>query len=151
MPLGSSSDAPVISPGPSIARKPRRSFALAREASGAARARRQWCRFGRTPVSRGIALQEAAQQVEEPVEPVVMDPVAGALERHHFRILEMADAAVLLGIGGPAFLAVDEQRRAGDARPQILGLGLGHAVGPVGADVIVELPAIGAIFVLVDR
>src|SRR6516162_10857220 len=79
-----------------------------------------------------------------------MDPVAGVVDRNDLSVAEMADAAILLGVGGPALLAIDQEGRAGGARPQRLGLLLGHPVRPVGADVIVKFPAVGAILVLVD-
>src|SRR5262249_35649051 len=105
----------------------------------------------RAPPSASLSgSQKPAQQVEKPVEPVVVHPMPGDVERDDAGVAEMADAAVLLRVRGPALLAVDEEGRAGDARPQILGFGLGHAVGPVGADVIVEFPAVAAVLVLVD-
>src|SRR5579885_3399341 len=61
---------------------------------------------------------ELAHQVEEDVELVVVHPVSGALDRHHLGVAEMAHAAVLLGVGGPALAAVDQQGRTGDAPPQ---------------------------------
>src|SRR5215831_19467050 len=79
-----------------------------------------------------------------------MDPVAGVFDRNDRGIAEMADAAILLRIRGPALLAIDEEGRTGDAGPQRLRLLLRHAVRPVGPDVIVELPAVSAVLVLVD-
>ena len=62
----------------------------------------------------------------------------------------MPRAAVLAGLEAQLSRAVDEQRRAGDARPQRLDVGRGHVVGRPGAHVVVELPAVGAVLVLVD-
>ena len=80
----------------------------------------------------------------------MLDPVAGALELDDLGGLEMLDAAVLLRIGGPAFLAVDQQGRAGDPRPQLLDRLVAHVVRLVDAHIVVELPAVGAVLVLVD-
>src|SRR5579872_748133 len=119
MPEGSSSAAPVISPGPRKPRKPRpgTTSRSSRARCGSQTGRRQWRRRVSDGgiASRGIRSQKVAQQLEKAVEPVVMHPMTGALERHHLGALEMLDAAVLLRIGSPAFLAVDEQRRTGDA------------------------------------
>src|SRR5437764_15023686 len=120
MPLGSSSDAPVISPGPRICQMPRR---------GRLVRRRRWRLDAGT--SRGS--EKAAQQLEKYLEAIVMHPVPGTLDRYDPGILEMTQAAVTLGALGPAFLAVDEQGGAGNAAPQLLDLSLGHAVGRVGA------------------
>src|SRR6185312_9796691 len=79
-----------------------------------------------------------------------MDPMSCLLEALDARRPEMPDAPVLDRVGRPALLAVDEEGRAVDPRPELLDLALGHVVGRPGADVIVELPAIGAVLVLVD-
>ena len=78
--------------------------------------------------------------------------MAGAVDSHHPGVTEMRQAAVLLGIGapGPTLLAVDQQGRAADPAPQLLDLGPAHAIGRVGAHVIIEFPAVGAVLVLVD-
>lgn len=55
---------------------------------------------------------EAAREIEEGVQAVVVDPMAGAVHRNDLRGPEMPDAAVFLRIGGPAFLAVDQHRGA---------------------------------------
>ena len=78
----------------------------------------------------------------------MLHPVAGAFEAHDFRRVEMLQAAVLLRVGGPALGAVDQQRRTGDARPEFLDRPARHVVGRPGADVVVELPAVGAVLVL---
>src|SRR5690348_17274641 len=83
--------------------------------------------------------QEFAHRRGEIVEPVVMHPVPRALEAHDFGGLEVGDATILERVGRPALLAIDEERRAGDAGPELLHLGLRHVVGRPGADVIVEL------------
>ena len=79
-----------------------------------------------------------------------MHPVAGILELDHLGGLEELQAAILLRVRSPAFLAVDQQGRTGDARPQRLDVGIGHVVGRVQPDIVVKLPAIGAVLVLVD-
>src|ERR1700730_14438321 len=76
--------------------------------------------------------------------------MAGALEADHARVLEMPRAAVLLRVRGPALLAVHQERRAGDAAPQLLDLLHLHVAGRPDAHVIVELPAEGAVLVLID-
>ena len=54
------------------------------------------------------------------------------------------------GFARPALLAVEQERRAGDPRPQELDVAAAHVVGRPRAHVVVELPAIGAVLVLVD-
>src|SRR5438132_4208052 len=94
--------------------------------------------------------EETPDEIEKGIEPVVVDPMPGAVERDHTGMPEVAQATVGLRVCGPALLAVDEQGGTGDARPQLLDLGLRHAVGRIGARVIVEFPAVTAIFILVD-
>src|SRR5678815_5272480 len=100
MPLGSSSDAPVISPGPRSRRSPRQ-----------VPCDLWWCRL----LKSTCGSENAAQQVEKHLELVVMHPVPGAFDRHCPGVLEVPDAPVLLGVRRPAFLAVDQQGGAGDA------------------------------------
>ena len=78
--------------------------------------------------------------------------MTGAIDRGDLGIAEMREPSVLFGVRlpGPAFLAVDHQRRAADAAPQFLDLVLCHPIGRIGAHIIVELPAIGAVLVLID-
>ena len=78
-----------------------------------------------------------------------MHPVAGVVHADGAGVLEVVEAAVLLRVGGPRFGAVDEQRRAGDAPVEAVGLARRHAHRRPGAGVVVELPAVGAVFVLV--
>ncbi len=47
-------------------------------------------------------------------------PMAGALDVHEPRILEVLYAPVHDWIGSPAFSAADEQDRAGDLAPQFV-------------------------------
>src|SRR5216683_8295171 len=94
--------------------------------------------------------EETPDKVEKGVEPVVVDPMPGTVERDHTGMQEIAQATVGLGVCGPALLAVDEQGGTGDARPELLDLGLRHAVRRIGARVIVEFPAVSAVFILVD-
>src|SRR5215475_12864257 len=73
----------------------------------------------RTSTIRAFALgNEAPDRVDEGVEPVVVHPMAGAVELHDLGGLEVLQPPVPLGIGSPALLAVDQQGRAGDLRPQ---------------------------------
>ena len=79
-----------------------------------------------------------------------MHPVSGVVEGHHPCVAKVGDPAVVLRVRGPAFAAVEEQDRAGDAAPQFGDLGRRHLVGRLGAHVIAEFPAVAAILVLVD-
>src|SRR5215813_2572473 len=106
--------------------------------------------FGRRCYLVGSSSEEAPDEVEKGGELVVMDPVTGTVERDHTGMPEVAQTTVGLGVCGPAFLAVDEQGGTGDARPELLDLRLRHAVGRIGAGVIVEFPAVSAVFILVD-
>src|SRR4029079_19060969 len=76
---------------------------------------------------RAFALgSEAPYRVDKGVDPVVMHPMPGVLELDHLGSLEVRELAILLRIGGPALLAVDQQRRADDACPQALDGVIGH-------------------------
>src|SRR5258706_2454114 len=93
-------------------------------------------------------LEEGPHFGDEGVQAVVVHPMAGALERHRPGVLEEGQLTVLLGVGGPAFLAVHQQDGAGDIVPQ-----LPQFFGCVvhrreRAGVVVELPAVGAVLVL---
>src|ERR1700693_2118656 len=57
--------------------------------------------------------------------------------------------AVLGRVAGLALLPVQEKGRTVDPRPQVFDVVTGHIVGGPGADVVVELPAVGAVLVLV--
>ena len=94
--------------------------------------------------------EETSDQIEKGIELVVVNPMPRTFERDHTGMPEVVQATVGLRVRGPAFLAVDQQGGTGDARPELLDLGLRHAVGRIGARVIVEFPAVSAIFVLVD-
>src|SRR5262249_1442133 len=67
--------------------------------------------------SRLQASQKRLHRFDEKLRLVVMDPMPGVLHHDDTGVLEMMGAAVLLRICGPAFLAVDEQRRARDVGP----------------------------------
>src|SRR6185437_12752890 len=82
----------------------------------------------RRRLSCALLPEEIVDGVDEGVEPVVMHPMAGLLEGDDAGRLEMPGAAVLLRVRRPALLAVDEERRAGDARPQRLDIGHGHVI-----------------------
>src|ERR1700730_13583410 len=94
--------------------------------------------------------EKTPDKVEKGVELVVVNPMPGAVERDHTSMPEVAQATVGLRARGPTFLAVDQQGGTGDARPELIDLGLRHSVGRIGARVIVEFPAVGAILILVD-
>src|SRR5207248_11594656 len=99
MPLGSSSEAPVIRPGPSTVRTRRHGLRW-----------RTWrCRRRKWPLSNSMrGLQEVAQQLQENLQLVVMHPMTGAIDRGDLGITEMREPSVLFGVRlpGPAFLAV---------------------------------------------
>src|SRR5215203_3050608 len=100
MPLGSSSEAPVIRPGPRTRAKRRHQLTF----------------LSRLGPSNGTGRsEEVAQQIEEHVQPIVMHPMPGALDRHDPGVPEMPQAAVLLRVLRPAFFAVDQEGRAADA------------------------------------
>src|SRR5215469_8533372 len=104
----------------------------------------------RPPPGRREGSQKSPDEIEKGRQLVVVDPVAGTVERNHTGISEMAQTTVGLGVRRPALLAVNKQGGTGDARPELLDLGLRHAIGRIGARVIVEFPAVGAILVLID-
>src|SRR5690349_10018 len=90
-------------------------------ASGSASPRRSascCARRGRgTPSTDGGRSEERAEALQKGLQPVVVHPVAGALEGDDLGIAEMPGAPVLERIRRPALLAVDEEGRAGDPRP----------------------------------
>src|SRR6266436_6790873 len=94
--------------------------------------------------------EEPPDEVEKGIELVVVNPMPRTFERDHTGMPEVAQATVGLRVCGPAFLAVDEHGGTGNARPELLNLGLRHAVGGIGTRIIVEFPAVSAIFILVD-
>src|SRR4029077_8635931 len=93
--------------------------------------------------------KKASDFVDEGVELVVMHPMPGLLESDDAGGAEMLGAAVLERVRSPALLAIDEQRRAGDPAPELDDLRIRHVIGRPGPDVVVELPAIGAVLVLI--
>ncbi len=87
--------------------------------------------------------------LHEDVEAVVMRPVAGAVDIDQPRILEVCDAPVDLGIGGPGFGAAHQQHGRGDAAPDAMLVFGGQPARPAAQPHgIVELPRIGAVLVL---
>jgi hypothetical protein len=76
--------------------------------------------------------------------------VPGALELDDAGGLEMLHPAIAARVGSPALLSVDQQRRTADPRPQPFDVRLCDIVWRPRADVVIELPAIGAVLVLVD-
>src|SRR2546428_8826281 len=95
------------------------------------------------------AAEELAHDAQEVVQPVVVQPVAGALDADDARVAEVRGAAVGRPITRPALLAVEEQGRAPDPTPQGLDVASGHVVRRKRAHVVVELPGIRAVLVLV--
>ena len=45
--------------------------------------------------------KKAADKIEKGVEPVMVDPMAGVLERNDLGVAEMASPPVVRGVGGP--------------------------------------------------
>src|SRR5262245_12205300 len=66
--------------------------------------------------------QKRQHHFHEAVEPVVVHPVPGTLDRRDFGALEVLDAPVGDRVSGPAFIAADEQSRAGDLGPELVHL-----------------------------
>src|SRR4026207_761998 len=93
--------------------------------------------------------QEVADHAQELVEAVVVQPVPGALDADDGGVAERLGAAVRGRIAGAALGAVEQERGTGDARPQVLDVLPAHVVRRKDAHVVVELPAIGAVLVLV--
>src|SRR6266542_2432040 len=87
---------------------------------------------------------------EEVVEAVVVEPVPRPRDADDARVAEGLGAPILERVPGPALLAVQQQGGTVDPRPQELDVAARHVVGRPGAHVVVELPAIGAVLVLVD-
>jgi hypothetical protein len=71
----------------------------------------------RFALQRRCRLEKSADQIEKGVEPVMVDPVTGVLERNDLRVAEMASPPVVRRAGGPTLLAVDKEGRAIDALP----------------------------------
>src|SRR5262245_19768100 len=92
-------------------------------------------------VTRRSTLEKPPQHCDKLLKTIVVHPMAGASDGDHLRLPEMSHATVLCRIGGPALIAVDEQRRAGDASPELFHLGVGHVVGRPRSHIVVELPA----------
>src|SRR5690606_17750978 len=105
---------------------------------------------GRTCRSDSGLAEEVAHDRNEPVELVVVHPVSSALDVLDANVLEIAGATVGSRIAGPALGAAEEECRAGDRLPQLSNVFDVHPEGAVRADVVVELPAVGAVFVLID-
>src|SRR5437867_9598060 len=93
--------------------------------------------------------EEAPDDPEKLVQPVAMEPVPGALDAEHPRVAKVRRPPVLGGIARAALLAIQEQRWAGDPRPEQLDVAAPHIVGRPGPNVVVELPAVGPVLVLV--
>src|SRR4030095_15661254 len=79
-----------------------------------------------------------------------MQPVPRALDTNNASVAEMARAPVLGRIPRATLLAVEQERRALDPRPEQLDVTAAHVVGRPRPHVVVELPAVGAVLVLVD-
>src|SRR5439155_11205458 len=94
--------------------------------------------------------EELPYDREEVIEAVVVQPVPRPLDADDARVAEGLGAPILERVPGPALLAVQQQGGTVDPRPQELDVPARHVVGRPGAHVVVELPAIGAVLVLVD-
>src|SRR3989442_5426562 len=79
-----------------------------------------------------------------------MEPVAGAVDADHLRMAKMPGPAIFGRIARPALLAVHQERRAIDPRPEKLDVTTPHVVGRPGTHLVVELPAVRPVLVLVD-
>src|SRR5713226_9321574 len=104
-------------------------------------------RGGTSPSGAG---EELADDREEDVEAVVVQPVARPLDADDLRVAEGLGAAVLGRVPRAALRAVEQERRTADARPQELDVPAAHVVRRPRAHVVVELPAVGPVLVLVD-
>src|SRR6202158_2622419 len=80
----------------------------------------------------------------------MMQPMPRLVDADDGSVLKRRRAAVLGRVAGLAFLAVQEKGRAVDSRPQASNVVTRHIVRRPGAHVVVELPAVGAVLVLVD-
>src|SRR2546422_8456675 len=79
-----------------------------------------------------------------------MEPVAGAVDADYLRMAKMPGPAIFGRIARPALLAVHQERRAIDPRPEKQDVTTPHVVGRPGTHVVVELPAVRPVLVLVD-
>src|SRR6267378_4790695 len=100
-------------------------------------------------IDRTLAGQKAPDDAQELRQPVVVEPVPGAVDADHPDVTEVRRPTVLGGIARAALLAVEEQRRARDPRPEQLDVAALHVVGRPRAHVVVELPAVRSVLVLV--
>src|SRR5262245_66113396 len=73
-----------------------------------------------------------------------MQPVPRALDANNASVAEMTSTPVLGRIPCATLLAVEQERRALDPRPEQLDVSAAHVVGRPRPDVVVELPAVGA-------
>src|ERR1700727_1423954 len=73
----------------------------------------------------------------------------GTIDAENGGVKKIASAAIFRGVLRPTLAAVDQQRRAGDARPQRSDFPASHIVGRPDADIVVELPTVGTVLVLV--
>ena len=77
----------------------------------------------------GLARDEFTRELHKNLKLIVMHPVSGAVDTFHGRILEVLGATINTRIGGAAFIAIDQQRWAGDAGPQLFDFRVRHVVG----------------------
>src|SRR5439155_2932066 len=106
-----------------------------------------------SPLSRGPSWsgsEELADDPEEFVQAILVQPVPRPVNAHDSRVAKGCGAAIVGRVAGFAFLAVQKKGRAVDPRPQLLDVPGAHVVRGPGTHVVVELPAIGAVLVLVD-
>src|SRR5438445_12983962 len=93
--------------------------------------------------------QKAPDDAQEPREPVVVEPMPGPVDSDHPGVTEVRRPTVLDGIARAALLAVEEQGRTRDPRPEQLDVAAAHVVGWPRAHVIVGLPAVRPVLVRV--
>ena len=79
-----------------------------------------------------------------------MHPMTSARHVNDFGRVEVTCAAILLGIGIPAFGTSYKQSWTRNACPERLTFFFAQTVWREDANVVIELPAIGPILVLVD-
>src|SRR5689334_22586409 len=79
-----------------------------------------------TPYHMSSGNEEAPDLREEGIQPIVVNPMAGALEGHHLGVPEVAGPAIPRGVRRPALVAVHEECRAGDPAPEVFEVRLCH-------------------------
>src|SRR3990167_9164534 len=116
----------------------------------ASRVSRYFCAVYTNLLALRRAAEELANDAEEVVQAVVVEPVPGAVEADDGGVAEDLRPAVLDGVAGLALPAPQGRGGAADPRPEELDVPAAHVVGRPGAHVVVELPAVRPVLVLVD-